>query len=54
MNFVTPKPVATAQVAPAPVPVRQAEPKTGGSYTRNTATGDLVKNAAPATPSNQE
>lgn len=54
MNVVTPKPAAAAQVTPAPVPVRQAEPKTGGSYTRNPATGELVKNAAPATPSNQE
>lgn len=47
MNVVTPKPVAAAQVTPAPVPVRQAEPKSGGSYTRNPATGDLIKNITP-------
>lgn len=47
MNVVTPKPAAAVQVTPAPVPVRQAEPKTGGSYTRNPATGDLVKNITP-------
>ncbi|MGK5024593.1 hypothetical protein [Janthinobacterium sp. RB2R34] len=54
MNVVTPKPAAAAPVTPAPAPVRQAEPKTGGSYTRNPATGDLVKNAAPATQPHQE
>jgi len=42
------------QDAPAPAPVRQAEPKTGGSYTRNPVDGSLVKNAAPATQPNQE
>lgn len=59
MNAMTSKPLpaAAAPAEAAPVaftPARQCEPKTGGSYTRNPATGTLVKNAAPATPSNQE
>ena len=54
MNVVTTKPAAAMQVTPAPVPVRQAEPKTGGSYTRNPVDGTLVKNPAPATQPNQE
>ena len=49
MNVATTKPAAAMQVTPAPVPVRQAEPKTGGSYTRNLVTGALAKSAAPAT-----
>lgn len=57
MIVVTPKPAAGAvQETLAPVPVRQAEPKAGGSYTRNPADGSLIKNpaAVPATQSNQE
>ena len=57
MIVVTPKPAAGAmQETLAPVPVRQAEPKTGGSYTRNPADGSLVKNPVPvpATQPNQE
>lgn len=54
MNVVTTKPAAAMQVMPAPVPVRQAEPKTGGSYTRNPVDGSLVKNPATATQLNQE
>ncbi|MGK5069204.1 hypothetical protein [Janthinobacterium sp. RT4P48] len=53
MNVVLPKPAAaTAQETPAPI--RQAEPKAGGSYTRNPADGSLIKNPAPATQPNQE
>lgn len=47
MIVVTPKTAAAVQVTPAPAPVRQAEPTAGGSYTRNPATGDLVKNMTP-------
>nr|WP_314606560.1 hypothetical protein [uncultured Janthinobacterium sp.] len=53
MNVATPKPAAV-QVTPAPAPVRHAEPNSGGSYTRNTVDGTLVKNPAPATQPNQE
>nr|WP_314634676.1 hypothetical protein [uncultured Janthinobacterium sp.] len=55
MNVVTQKPAATA-VQETPAPIRQAEPKTGGSYTRNPADGSLIKNPAPApaTQPNQE
>lgn len=53
MNAMTSKPLAAAaepaEMAPAAfTAARQCEPKTGGSYTRNPATGDLVKNVAPA------
>ncbi|MGV8867638.1 MAG: hypothetical protein ACOH2S_11995 [Janthinobacterium svalbardensis] len=55
MTVVTPKPAASAvQDTPEPIPARQAEPKAGGSYTRNPADGSLVKNPAPATQPNQE
>ncbi|MEF2265357.1 hypothetical protein V3C40_01075 [Janthinobacterium sp. LS2A] len=57
MTVVTPKPaVSAAQDTPAPIPVRQAEPKTGGSYSRNPVDGTLVKNPvpAPATQPNKE
>ena len=53
MIVTTPKPAA-ATVQDTPAPVRQAEPKTGGSYTRNPVDGSLVKNPAPATKPNQE
>lgn len=53
MNAVTQKP-AVAIVQDTPAPIRQAEPKTGGSYSRNPVDGTLVKNPAPATQPNQE
>lgn len=53
MNAVTQKPAA-AIVQDTPAPIRQAEPKTGGSYSRNPVDGTLVKNPAPATQPNQE
>jgi hypothetical protein len=55
MNVVTQKPAA-ATVQDTSAPIRQAEPKAGGSYTRNPADGSLIKNPAPvtATQPNQE
>ncbi|MGK5080472.1 hypothetical protein [Janthinobacterium sp. HLX7-2] len=45
---------AAAPVPAVPAPIRHADPKTGGSYTRNLVTGALVKNAAPAAQPKQE
>lgn len=53
MNVATQKP-ATATVQDTPAPIHLAEPKTGGSYSRNPVDGTLVKNPAPATQPNQE
>lgn len=53
MNVETQKPAA-AIVQDTPAPIRQAEPKTGGSYSRNPVDGTLVKNPTPATQPNQE
>ncbi|QYG07177.1 hypothetical protein [Janthinobacterium sp. PAMC25594] len=56
MDINTPKPPAAPapSVAATPAPIRHAEPKTGGSYTRNPVDGSLVKNPATATQLNQE
>lgn len=40
--------------APAPAGPVQAEPTEGGSYTRNLATGELIKAPLPAAQPDQE
>lgn len=50
MDDITTKPPATPDTSAraTSAPITHAEPTTGGSYTRNPATGALVKNATPA------